>query len=117
MKSQLSEQRQKATHAHFIGSIKALERYIPEPMRDAQDLKCLAVWAKSGVWESVGEDKREQVVCKDSESDSHRWIMNERQDDMGPGGWDSLLPDVKVEKITGDHFSIMGRQQVCCTIE
>ncbi|KAJ5287210.1 ketoacyl-synt-domain-containing protein [Penicillium angulare] len=111
-KSQISQKRQKSTHAHFIGSIRTLGAYVPEPMMGSQALNCLAVWAKSGVWESVEDHKRKQAMYKIPENESHQWIMDERAKPMGPSGWETLLPKVEVEVIAGDHFSIMKRPQI-----
>ncbi|ROV87534.1 hypothetical protein VMCG_10688 [Cytospora schulzeri] len=101
---------------HFAGSIKALRRYTPCALRDlsSNQLQVTVLWAKNGVWETVGPEVRARYESSTGgENIAKDWIM-EKRTDQGPGGWDTLVPGAKVEckVVEGDHFSIMRRPNI-----
>ncbi|PLB55929.1 ketoacyl-synt-domain-containing protein [Aspergillus steynii IBT 23096] len=110
--SSKSQKDRSATREHFLASIEALKTYIPQPMIDENAPRCLALWAGSGVWESVSEEERVAMKARwgNDESDAQRWIMEARTW-RGANGWDQLMRYVRVETVGGNHFSIMRRPQ------
>ncbi|KAK1760384.1 acyl transferase acyl hydrolase lysophospholipase [Echria macrotheca] len=102
--------------AHFAGSVNALKRYRPAamPARLAAGIKSVtALWARQGVWETVGEDAKARFGAEDVRNAAADWIMDPRSD-FGPGGWEALLPgrEIKCKVVAGDHFSIMRKPGV-----
>lgn len=98
---------------HFRGSIESLKRYNPQSMMDGNAPACLALWAREGVWESVDEEERRSLQATwSSDNEAQRWIMDAREW-KGANGWESYLPNVQVEVVSGNHFSLMRRPQVC----
>lgn len=106
-------------HAHFAGSVNALRKYRPMalPRRTASAFKSVtALWARHGVWETVGDDVRSRHAGKKKSGNGNAagdWIMDPRTE-FGANGWDQLLPGAEVvcEVVTGDHFSIMQKPGV-----
>ena len=110
---------------HFAGSVNALGQYQPEAISKqlvAGKIGAVkVVWARHGVWETVGDAVRakfkREMMGKDqgtvTANAARDWIMDPRSD-FGPNGWDELLPgaDIECEVITGDHFSIMRKPGV-----
>jgi iron transport multicopper oxidase len=108
---QLPRQRWHSIRAHFSGSIRALQKYTPQPLTDIWAPRCLVLWARSGVRESSSEDENTKSLSRKPGNEAHRWIMDERVN-HGPNGWETLLPEVEVEVVPGDHFTIMQSPQV-----
>ncbi|KAH8879306.1 ketoacyl-synt-domain-containing protein [Thozetella sp. PMI_491] len=101
---------------HFAGSINALRGYVPRALRDprADQLWVTVLWAESGVWETVGPEVRSRYEgSAGGKNTAKDWIM-EKRIDHGPGGWDALVPNAKVqcEVVRGDHFSILRRPHI-----
>jgi thioesterase domain-containing protein len=97
---------------HFQGSVNSLKGYRPIAMPVGQTPNSVVVmWAKFGVWETVGEEFRckHQPQTEDGNAASD-WIMDSRQR-LSVNGWETLLPGVTINYsfITGDHFSIMRK--------
>ncbi|KAI9036832.1 type I polyketide synthase [Aspergillus affinis] len=111
--SSKSQKDRSATHAHFLASIEALKSYIPQPMMDENAPPCLTLWARSGVWESVPKEEQAKMRATwgDDSCDAQRWIMDPRTW-RGANGWDQLMPQINVEVVDGNHFSIMKRPQI-----
>ncbi|POS74239.1 conidial yellow pigment biosynthesis polyketide synthase [Diaporthe helianthi] len=113
---------------HFAGSIGALEGYRPRavPSGMTVGMRVSVIWARFGVWQTVGEDARLQwernhagdggVVGESPASGNaaRDWIMDPRRVDCGPDGWDILLPgaDISCVTVAGDHFGIMMGQGI-----
>ncbi|KAK4198880.1 putative polyketide synthase [Triangularia verruculosa] len=102
----------KGVHAHFLGSLNALEKYKPVTMWKGSTpmIKSVtAIWARNGVWETVGlEVKAKHIKGMGAKNAARDWMMDTRSD-FGPNGWEMLLPgtDIKCEVVDGDHFTIM----------
>lgn len=100
---------------HFAGSVNVLKQYQPTAIPSSQAPKSVtALWARSGVWETVGEDvKNKHQPASGSANAAADWIMDPRQS-YDAGGWEALLPGVKFtcDVISGDHFSIMRKPGV-----
>lgn len=101
---------------HFAGSINALKGYKPRALHSSKcdRLRVTVLWAKSGVWETIGPEVRARYEGSAGGDNSAKdWIMDKRTD-HGPGGWEALVPGAKVEcqVVTGDHFSIMRRPNI-----
>ncbi|KAK4225579.1 hypothetical protein QBC38DRAFT_530435 [Podospora fimiseda] len=101
---------------HFEGSVGALKAYKPVSLPSGVKIgKVTTLWAGSGVWETVGEEKKRKVSgterCK--KNAARDWMMDPRTN-FGPSGWDELIPGVKMncEVVKGDHFSIMRKPGV-----
>ncbi|KAK5652180.1 hypothetical protein OQA88_10823 [Cercophora sp. LCS_1] len=96
---------------HFAGSVNALKQYRPAIL-DAVGIESVTVlWARHGVWETVGEGTRTKFGGQDKTGNAARdWIMDPRKS-FDANGWDELLPGahIKCEVVTGDHFSIMRK--------
>ncbi|KAK4189134.1 hypothetical protein QBC35DRAFT_167960 [Podospora australis] len=104
------ESMREGVRAHFAGSVKALEQYKPGPLASAIK-KVTAIWAGHGVWETVGEEVKAKFAGSERNKNAARdWMLDPRPD-LGPNGWESLLPNanIKCEAIAGDHFSIMRK--------
>lgn len=102
-----------AVREHFLGSINALKQYVPSPLDPAKaPPKCLAIWARQGVWESVPAEKH-KLLREEAGLDNkaQNWLMDPRTD-LGPNGWSELLPKVECTVLEGNHFSIMRQPQV-----
>ncbi|KAK7742385.1 Type I Iterative PKS [Cytospora paraplurivora] len=101
---------------HFAGSINALKAYTPRPLRcpEPDRLRVTILWARSGVWETVGPEVRARYEASAGGDNIAKDWMMDRRTDQGPGGWDALLPGAKVkcQVVTGDHFSIMRRPNI-----
>lgn len=100
-----------------MGSIKALKGYHAEPMINDEvgvpSPKCVAIWARHGVWESVEERRGELLENRvEIENHAHKWIMDRRETYDG-NGWERLVPAVEVDIVNGNHFTIMRQPQVC----
>ncbi|KAI1498991.1 hypothetical protein F5X99DRAFT_420173 [Biscogniauxia marginata] len=95
---------------HFHSSVNALKSYQPTPIDSDQALtNVTAIWARNGVWETVGENVRSRYEKSTrGESAVRDWIMDQRED-YGANGWEMLLPEVEIicEVVTGDHFNMM----------
>lgn len=102
---------------HFRGSVGALKQYTPAQMPEwAVPQTVTALWARDGVWETVGDVVRAKFrkqARKDGTNAANDWIMDPRKD-RGPNGWDFLLPGAKIacKVVPGDHFTIMRRPAV-----
>lgn len=105
--------------AHFAGSVGALKRYRPKAMArgEAAGIRSVAViWARRGVWETVGEEVRERYCEKGEGGGGNKagdWIMDPRGK-VAADGWDVLMPGagIRCESVEGDHFGIMRRPGV-----
>lgn len=105
--------------AHFAGSVGALKRYRPKAMArgEATGIRSVAaIWARRGVWETVGEKVRERYCGRGEGGGGNKagdWIMDPRGE-VGADGWDVLLPGagIRCESVEGDHFGIMRRPGV-----
>lgn len=110
-----------ASRAHFEGSIRLLRQYKPQQWAPANMPLVTAIWARKGVWETVGGEARarrelrlpaagEDAVVLGPASD---WVMNPRSG-LGPEGWELLLPvaPFSCHAVDGDHFSMMRRANV-----
>ncbi|CAK7230710.1 Type I Iterative PKS [Sporothrix bragantina] len=100
---------------HFAGSVNALKQYTPAPIPQwAIPRSVTVIWARDGVWETVGEVVQGQYQGKRGDkaevNAAQDWIMDPRKD-KGPNGWESLLPSAKIacQVVPGDHFTIMRR--------
>lgn len=105
--------------AHFAGSVGVLRRYRPGAMArgEAAGIRSVAVvWARRGVWETVGEEVRERYCGRGEGGGGNKagdWIMDPRVE-VAADGWDVLLPGagIRCESVEGDHFGIMRRPGV-----
>ncbi|KIH90519.1 hypothetical protein SPBR_00009 [Sporothrix brasiliensis 5110] len=100
---------------HFAGSVNSLKQYIPAPVPHwAVPQSVTVLWARDGVWETVGEAVQDQYRRKQTgtigANAAQDWIMDPRVD-KGPNGWKDLLPGAHIvcKVIPGDHFTIMRR--------
>ncbi|KAF4635111.1 hypothetical protein G7Y89_g2999 [Cudoniella acicularis] len=102
---------------HFKSSISALKTYHATPMiKDRQSIpppKCLVLWARHGVWESVSKEERELLMGGiDVEEDkAQKWMMHPREK-CGGNGWEELLLGIDVEVLDGNHFSLLKDPQI-----
>ncbi|KAK0739379.1 hypothetical protein B0T21DRAFT_285107 [Apiosordaria backusii] len=99
----------KGVHAHFVGSVNALERYRPVTISTSMIKSVTVIWAQNGVWDTVGpEVKAKHVQGVGAKNAARDWMMDTRSD-FGPNGWETLLSgaEIKCEVIEGDHFTIM----------
>ncbi|KAK4464770.1 hypothetical protein QBC42DRAFT_220122 [Cladorrhinum samala] len=103
---------------HFEGSVTALATYRPGTISNSESIgEVTAIWARYGVWETVGEEVRNRFGGSGPQGQelnaARDWMMDPRSG-FGPGGWDELVPgkQVRCEVVKGDHFSIMRRPGV-----
>ncbi|CAK7199161.1 Type I Iterative PKS [Sporothrix eucalyptigena] len=103
---------------HFAGSVNALKQYTPVPIpRWAVPQTVTVIWARDGVWETVGEVVQGQYQGKQDGNGkanaAEDWILDPRKD-KGPNGWDNLLPGANIacRVVPGDHFTIMRRPSI-----
>ncbi|KAK0667056.1 putative polyketide synthase [Cercophora samala] len=101
-----------AVHAHFVGSVNALEKYKPAAMgnKPSPVIKSVTVvWAQNGVWDTVGpEVKAKHIQGLGKRNAAVDWMMDTRSD-FGPNGWETLLPggEIQCKVVEGDHFTMM----------
>lgn len=114
---------------HFAGSVNSLKQYTPSPIpRWAVPQSVTVLWARDGVWETVGEVVQSQYQGKQrgkmGTNTAQDWIMDPRKD-KGPNGWEDLLPGANIvcKLVPGDHFTIMRRpgitelgRQIGCSV-
>ncbi|KAL1888260.1 Type I Iterative PKS [Sporothrix stenoceras] len=114
---------------HFAGSVNSLKQYTPAPIpRWAVPQSVTVLWARDGVWETVGEVVQSQYQGATKQAGganaAQDWIMDPRKD-KGPNGWETLLPGAHIEckVVPGDHFTIMRRpgitdlgRQIGCSV-
>ncbi|KAK4669877.1 Type I Iterative PKS [Podospora pseudopauciseta] len=99
-------------HAHFAGSVKALERYKPAAMQNISTpliRSVTVVWARDGVWDTVGpEVKARHIKALGKKNAARDWMLDTKSD-FGPNGWEMLLPSAEIQckVVEGDHFTIM----------
>ena len=115
LKGRASNTMRSGVRDHFAGSVNALKQYKPVPMPPQAVPKTVSVlWARDGVWETVGEDvRRQHGGAQGGINAAEDWIMDPRKD-KGPNGWESLLPRASIacKIVSGDHFTIMRRPGV-----
>ncbi|KAK3369970.1 hypothetical protein B0H63DRAFT_564230 [Podospora didyma] len=99
---------------HFAGSVNSLKQYRPTALSKSESgsIKSVtALWARHGVWETVGQEIKAKYVGTEGAVNAARdWIMDPRQS-FEASGWETILPGarIKCEVIVGDHFSIMRK--------
>ncbi|KAK3994996.1 putative polyketide synthase [Cladorrhinum sp. PSN332] len=96
---------------HFEGSVGALKGYNPARLPKGVKIgRVTAIWARYGVWETVGEEMRKRFGSTErgKKNAARDWMMDSRGS-FGPSGWEELISgtEVKCEVVNGDHFSIM----------
>ncbi|GLI79954.1 type I iterative PKS [Penicillium ochrochloron] len=111
---------------HTIGSLKALKKYIPEPMKpNLRPRMVMQIWASKGEYDKLPlkvaeatellearrngriSDERQMVVSKD-------WQTTPRSS-FGSCGWDRLVGELVIHVVDGDHESIMSPPQISLT--
>jgi iron transport multicopper oxidase len=126
LKGRSSSQMRSGVREHFAGSVNSLKQYKPVSIPSQSVPKSVSVlWARDGVWETVGEDvRRQNGGIQGGVNAAEDWIMDPRKD-KGPNGWETLLPGASIECkiVPGDHFTIMRRpgvtalgEQVRCSV-
>ncbi|KAI9824128.1 MAG: hypothetical protein M1819_001083 [Sarea resinae] len=100
---------------HFAGSLSALRQYQPIAIPESKAPKSVtALWARNGVWETVGEKTRSKFESKAAHGNlAEDWMMDPRSS-YETNGWEALLPGATFtcDVVSGDHFSIMRRPGV-----
>lgn len=107
------------TRQHFLETIKAHMVYEPIAMDPTRrpNYTCL-IWAKNGLIERERLGKGQEPadmqesphylgnVMEDPYPGVRSWLYDKRTN-FGPNGWETLVGDLDIHTIDGDHFSIV----------
>lgn len=101
-RSQLQTEKHGKVLDHFDATVASLDHYKPASM--VKEIRTAVIWASDGVAGNT-DSILDRELLKDPMS---RWILEDRGD-IGPHGWDRLLPTDRLKVITtpGNHFSMM----------
>jgi naphtho-gamma-pyrone polyketide synthase len=92
---------------HFLAFIDALDRWEPVPINPVGVApETLIIWAKDGVCKDASDPRPEPQPEDPKEMG---WLLENRTE-LGPNGWDKLLPIEKIEiqVVEGaNHFSLV----------
>ena len=95
---------------HFTSTIKAVEKYDqPVPIEPAKAPKVFVIWARDGVYEDLEKEK----IDLDTSAKVTRFML-QRKRDLGPLGWEDLLPADKIRTaaMPGTHFTLVQKPNV-----
>ena len=99
---------------HFTSTIKAVEKYDnPVPIEPAKAPKVFVIWARDGVYEDLEKEK----IDLDTSAKVTRFML-QRKRDLGPLGWEDLLPadKIKTAAMPGTHFTLVQKPNVSVAI-
>ena len=99
---------------HFHRGTEALKAYKPSTWSaDARPPRCTAIWARLAVGEALTERDRKALTVEMERNGKIEceWLQ-EKGEEFGAGGWETLLPEVESHFVEADHFSIVKRPQV-----
>ncbi|OAA35188.1 polyketide synthase [Metarhizium rileyi] len=94
---------------HFRSTLAAVGKYRPRPLHSVGEMETYIIWSRDGVLEhdalvESGLDMSIKVS---------RFLL-EGKDDLGPNGWDELLPskDIAIATQSGTHFTMINKPHV-----
>ena len=93
----------------FVSTIRAIEGYCPTPVDSVQAPQTFIIWASDGVADNF--DLRRTKL--DLSRGITRFLLK-RRTDLGPHGWEHLLPPeaISIASMPGNHFSIVQHPNV-----
>lgn len=94
---------------HFRSTLAAVGKYRPRPIDSAGKMQTYIIWSRDGV---LDQDALARSGLDTSVKVS-RFLL-QGKDDLGPNGWDDLLPskDMAIATQSGTHFTMINKPHV-----